>query len=423
MGSRNLAKPNFPLAPDTYNKQFMDTLVQSFSTYLQQSQNAGEERATTTVLTDVPTDPTDLEPGSVYNDNTLLRIVTGGAPGTITLPELEVTTEFTSSGITTLSGTTTATGNATFSGTTTLFDGTNLDLFASDIDIGTSGSSVDIYGNITFRGDVGTLSFVSFDIEGDFLLDSVQVTATAEQLNYTAVTTLGVAENQKVLTTDASGDLDFGDNTIDNIRLNDARLVGSTSVAGGDTFGVYGGEFIVRQSGTINLDSTGTLELDSGADFTLNGVSLTQQGSLTALGTTSFSSNTIPVYSSSSAVSAYAFRDEDNMASNSATSIPSQQSVKAYVDNTVDDNAIGIGQSWSDISASKAIGTPYQNTSGRPVQVSVSGGTGGTIEVSANGSTWITIGAADYTNQFIVPDNHYYRQNGGTVATTWALLS
>ena len=42
--------------------------------------------------------------------------------------------------------------------------------------------------------------------------------------------------------------------------------------------------------------------------------------------------NKIPYFSSSSAASLLDFKDEDNMSSNSATAIPSQQSVKAYVD-------------------------------------------------------------------------------------------
>lgn len=53
---------------------------------------------------------------------------------------------------------------------------------------------------------------------------------------------------------------------------------------------------------------------------------------LTDLAGLTQATNKIPYFSSSSAASLLDFKDEDNMSSNSATAIPSQQSVKAYVD-------------------------------------------------------------------------------------------
>lgn len=60
--------------------------------------------------------------------------------------------------------------------------------------------------------------------------------------------------------------------------------------------------------------------------------------------------------------------DEDDMASNSATAVPTQQSTKAYVDG----QALGVGQSWSDQTASRALSTIYTNTTGRTIVVAVS---------------------------------------------------
>lgn len=45
--------------------------------------------------------------------------------------------------------------------------------------------------------------------------------------------------------------------------------------------------------------------------------------------------NKVPYFSSGTAAALLDFKDEDNMASNSATAVPSQQSVKAYVDNSI----------------------------------------------------------------------------------------
>jgi len=54
--------------------------------------------------------------------------------------------------------------------------------------------------------------------------------------------------------------------------------------------------------------------------------------SLDAIGGLTFAANKIPKATGPSGASLLDFLDEDNMASNSATAIPSQQSVKAYAD-------------------------------------------------------------------------------------------
>lgn len=53
---------------------------------------------------------------------------------------------------------------------------------------------------------------------------------------------------------------------------------------------------------------------------------------LTALAGLATGANMIPMASGINTFTQIAFKDEDNMASNSATAVPSQQSVKAYVD-------------------------------------------------------------------------------------------
>jgi len=93
------------------------------------------------------------------------------------------------------------------------------------------------------------------------------------------------------------------------------------------------------------------------------------------------------------------------------------------------DANIGIGQTWQDVSASRSAGTSYQNTTGKPIQISVTTRfTGNVMEVSADNSTWIVVAitTADRihpdTNQIIVPNNHYYRLAGGASVLVWAEL-
>lgn len=77
--SRITNLPFFPRAPQEYDQEYMNRVVQSFSEYLRRMQNPGEGRNTRTVMTNVPTSTTSQEPGMVYNDNTLLRIKSGTA--------------------------------------------------------------------------------------------------------------------------------------------------------------------------------------------------------------------------------------------------------------------------------------------------------------------------------------------------------
>lgn len=111
------------------------------------------------------------------------------------------------------------------------------------------------------------------------------------------------------------------------------------------------------------------------------------------------------------------FKDEDDMASNSANHAPTQQSVKAYVDASAA-LAVGAGQTWQDVSGSRTVGVTYQNTTGKPLQVAWVGASAGIFQVSTDGSTWVPLNptALSVANP-IIPDEHYYRQSGGTIST------
>lgn len=106
----------------------------------------------------------------------------------------------------------------------------------------------------------------------------------------------------------------------------------------------------------------------------------------------------------------------------------------AKVKAAIDEYAIGIGQTWQNVSGSRSTGTSYQNTTGKPIQVAVSVETSGTqyFQVSSNNSTWINVAffpknAGDVTQanaQVIVPNNYYYRIPSANVNSIdfWAEL-
>lgn len=102
--------------------------------------------------------------------------------------------------------------------------------------------------------------------------------------------------------------------------------------------------------------------------------------------------------------------------------------------------SLGVGQVWSNQLANRAVGTTYQNTTGKPIAVSIftqdPDGNPRVFEVSANGTSWVEIGTGWYSSgseefltlatggPFIVPDDHYYRLRGTGAITLqkWAEL-
>ena len=154
---------------------------------------------------------------------------------------------------------------------------------------------------------------------------------------------------------------------------------------------------------------------------------------LTAYANTLTAANKIPYATSVDVAGELDFKDEDDMASNSATAVPSQQSVKAYVDAEVAgiQSGIGYGQTWQNVAASRANNTQYQNTTGKPIMVFVTGGAvSGTTNITAYAGTAsanLIIGRSDarygYPSvSFIVPDQHYYKVSAGNGIQYWTEL-
>lgn len=93
-------------------------------------------------------------------------------------------------------------------------------------------------------------------------------------------------------------------------------------------------------------------------------------------------------------------------------------------------SSIGYGQTWvaAGSGISRAANTTYQNTTNRPIMVSVSVGTNesATVQVGATAGGLVTI----YSNNdwdrvpfnFIVPPGHHYRLNTGGTVWYWSEL-
>ena len=74
--SRELVPPQFSVPPEQYDRVYFDDMVRSLSQLVVQINNPGELRGTKITLTDLPTSPSGLELGSLYNDNGTVKIVT-----------------------------------------------------------------------------------------------------------------------------------------------------------------------------------------------------------------------------------------------------------------------------------------------------------------------------------------------------------
>jgi hypothetical protein len=85
--------------------------------------------------------------------------------------------------------------------------------------------------------------------------------------------------------------------------------------------------------------------------------------------------------------------------------------------------SIGVGQTWQNVSSSRVNGTSYQNTTGRAIMVSFGQSHLSETQASSDNSTWVQVGrdasGQTYPNQFIVPNNWYYRVATAGGARFW----
>lgn len=100
-----------------------------------------------------------------------------------------------------------------------------------------------------------------------------------------------------------------------------ADIAGLTPTDNGVIIG-NGANFVVESGATLKT----SLGLTIGTDVQAYDADLAAIAGLTS------AANKIPMFSGSGTATTIDFKDEDNMASDSATAVPSQQSVKAYVD-------------------------------------------------------------------------------------------
>ena len=133
------------------------------------------------------------------------------------------------------------------------FNGTAITATAEEInynDITTLGTSeasktvtADGSGNVTFLDGTNDIDIASHDGTNGLKLGGTLVTASAAELNYNDITSLGTAENSKVVTSDAQGNVSF---------VNGSNDINSSSHDGGTNGLKLGGTLVTKTATDIN---------------------------------------------------------------------------------------------------------------------------------------------------------------------------
>lgn len=260
----------------------------------------------------------------------------------------------------------------------------------------TWGTTINTALDTIVDGVNGTSGTIAPDLS-TLTINGTDVTATAAELNILDGVTSTAAELNIVDGGTAATSTTLVD--ADRVVVNDDGTM--VQVAMTDMVTYFNANTAVTSSGALDSGS-----ITSGFGAIDNGSS-----NIATTGTISFGTLT------DGTTSVTAILDEDDMTSDSATAVPTQQSVKAYVDNSVPDT-LGDGQTWQNMVGSRVAGTTYTNSTGRTIFVSV--------ELAQNasfgfelyiGSSWVELqrgdGNADIGWQGPIPNGQQYRVVGG----------
>ena len=196
-------------------------------------------------------------------------------------------------------------------------------------------------------------------------------------------------------------------NLVDQAEFNSAATDGAT------TFVNSSGQIAVADSGiSAGKLATNAVETAKIKDANVTKAKIENVANMKALGNTS---------GSAVAPQEVAILDENDMSSDSDTSLATQQSIKAYVDAGTA-TQIGVGQTWQGVTRALD-GTSYTNSTGKPIMVKgqFHGDTDNhdiDIKITPSGGSEISMKFATSTNSgggvssngsIIIPNNTAYR--------------
>jgi hypothetical protein len=187
---------------------------------------------------------------------------------------------------------------------------------------------------------------------------------------------------------------------------------------------------VVRVDGsTMLVDANGTISVDPTALNNLSSVTATNIADLSSVTATNIANLSSVTTSSIAYLSSVA----STRATTSTFGIVRADGTSILITSGVisaPSAEIGVGQTWQNVTASRAAGVTYTNTTGRPIYISVSGGgqpNNGTMTLTVDGVVLgqqgfqsIASGRSNATMTAIVPNNSTYVV---TNISGWSLVS
>lgn len=187
---------------------------------------------------------------------------------------------------------------------------------------------------------------------------------------------------------------------------------------------------VVRVDGsTMLVDANGTISVDPTALNNLSSVTATNIANLSSVTATNIANLSSVTTSSIAYLSSVA----STKATTSTFGIVRADGTSILITSGVisaPSAEIGVGQTWQNVTASRAAGVTYTNTTGRPIYISVSGGgqpNNGTMTLTVDGVVLgqqgfqsIASGRSNATMTAIVPNNSTYVV---TNISGWSLVS
>ena len=266
--------------------------------------------------------------------------------------------------------------------------------------------------DLDFSGDTGGSQSIDLDSQSLTLTGGtgIDTTGSAQTMTFAIDNTVATLTGSQTLTNKV---IDLDNNTLSNIEVDNLKSgvldTDITSVSGsddtlasakaiktyvdaqvatipvGDITSVVAGDGLTGggTSGDVTLNVVGGTGIDANA----NNIAIDSTVA-TLTGSQNLTNKTLTSPILNTGISGTAFKDEDNMSSNSATSVASQQSIKAYVDTQVATIPTG------DITAVTA-GTGLSG-----------GGTTGAVTLDIDSTVATLTGSQVLTNKSIDSDNN-----------------